>query len=145
MRLKPAVGGTVRVSDRDVLLAGRYRIPAGTALWTPTYIVHNSRHVWGQDAAVFKPVRRCNTSRDGALAGSSDAFTATVPYVSTWSTTEAAHTGICGELLYLDPGSARCSVCDIFLWCHAHSFAWYDYVGPKFPVASLLHLVANTC
>ena len=58
MRLKPAVGGTVRVSDREVLLAGRYRIPAGTALWTPTYIVHNSRHVWGPDAGEYKPVRR---------------------------------------------------------------------------------------
>ncbi len=58
MRLKPAVGGTVRVSDREVVLAGgRYRIPAGTALWTPTYIVHNSRHVWGQDAGAYKPVR----------------------------------------------------------------------------------------
>ena len=57
MRLKPSVGGTVRVSDREVTLAGRYRIPASTALWTPTYIVHNSRNVWGEDAGEYKPVR----------------------------------------------------------------------------------------
>ena len=60
MRLKPAVAsGTMRVTLRDVVLGGgKFVIPARTALWTPSYPIHNSKHNWGKDAQDYRPVSR---------------------------------------------------------------------------------------
>ncbi len=60
MRLKPAVAsGTMRVTLRDMVLgAGKYTVPAGTALWTPNYPIHNSKYNWGEDAQDYRPVSR---------------------------------------------------------------------------------------
>ena len=58
MRLKPVVaGGTMRVPLRDVVLGGgKYHIPAGTGLWTPSYAMHNSTFNWGPDVSDYRPV-----------------------------------------------------------------------------------------
>ena len=60
MRLKPAVAsGTIRVTLRDVVLGGgKFKIPVGTGLWTPSYPIHNSKLNWGQDAHDYRPVSR---------------------------------------------------------------------------------------
>ena len=71
MRLKPAVNGSVRVAERETTLAdGRYRIPAGTALWTPIHTVHHSRRLWGPDGGEYKPVSCSVLRRYSGEAGS---------------------------------------------------------------------------
>jgi cytochrome P450 len=58
MRLKPAVAsGTMRTPSRHVVLgSNKFRIPAGTGLWMPSYVMHNSGLNWGPDADVYRPV-----------------------------------------------------------------------------------------
>ena len=59
MRLKPVAGSaTLRVSNRDITLAsGKYRIPAGTIVWTPIHCIQTIERNWGSEARKFKPVR----------------------------------------------------------------------------------------
>ena len=35
----------------------RYKIPAGTGLWTPLMALHNTTANWGNDAGVYRPER----------------------------------------------------------------------------------------
>ena len=62
--MKPvAANGTVRVTKRAVVLGGgKYRIPASTGLWLPTFSIQNSELNWGPDANVFRPVSRSAVS-----------------------------------------------------------------------------------
>ncbi len=62
--MKPvAANGTARVALRDIVLGGgKYRIPANTGLWMPTFSIQNSELNWGPDADVYRPVSRAAAS-----------------------------------------------------------------------------------
>jgi len=62
LRMYPPVAvGQIRVSSRDLSLAGQLTLPAGTALWVPTAALHMAAHNWPQPEA-FLPGARARPS-----------------------------------------------------------------------------------
>eukprot|EP00884_Botryococcus_braunii_P019666 jgi/Botrbrau1/6383/Bobra.49_1s0001.1 len=56
MRLLPVVSdGTLRMSKQDVVLGGKYTIPAGTTIMVPFYSIFRDPNVW-KDPDLYIPV-----------------------------------------------------------------------------------------
>jgi cytochrome P450/NADPH-cytochrome P450 reductase len=55
LRLWPTAPGFTRYPLEDVVLGGRYAVPAGTAVFVLTPALHRDRSVWGEDARDFDP------------------------------------------------------------------------------------------
>ena len=84
MRALPVAGGTVREARRDVLLGGKYLIPARTPLFLPLHAIHNTWRNFEQPGA-FLPERwaapgaeyaRPGLTPDSAVPGAHTAFSA---------------------------------------------------------------------
>jgi cytochrome P450 len=62
LRLHPSVPSDVKYAVRDDQLPDGTKIPAGSVVGYPPYVMGRNSQVWGQDAQQFKPERFLNTT-----------------------------------------------------------------------------------
>ena len=71
LRLWAPVSMTMRIADRDTIIAGE-RIPKGMTVILCPWAINTSKHLWGDDAKEFKPERWLNADGKANAKGSAD-------------------------------------------------------------------------
>ncbi|KAK4635492.1 Cytochrome P450 monooxygenase ALT8 [Fulvia fulva] len=71
LRLWAPVSMTMRVADRDTVIAGE-AIPRGMTVILCPWAINTSKHLWGEDAMEFKPERWLNADGKANAKGSAE-------------------------------------------------------------------------